>query len=173
MLCSSRRLVIHCRRSGPSMKMMTKTRLFSTTNKTASTPKHAISVRTVALASFSLATGYAIGRASSSPPPPPSRVLPSGLPRTCCDDGINASTSITSEQEELIQQLQDLMGKDNVLCNSSDKRTFEKGMRLGQGEALCVVTPRTLEELVKSIPFIVQGQLHHFGPRCQYRLDGW
>lgn len=155
MLCTSRRFVFHGRH-GPSTKKST-TRLFSATNKTASTPKQAVSLRTVAIVSVSLATGYSFGRASSSPPPPQSRMLPSGLPRTCCDDG-TSTKSITPEQEELIHHMQDLMGKDNVLCNSSDKRAFEKGMRLGQGEALCVVTPRTLEELVKSIPYIVNAK---------------
>lgn len=113
--------------------------------------------RTVALVSVSLLTGYALGRMESSSQPPPPKVLPSGLPRTCCEHDDEKTRPLTSAQRELIPQLQSIVGNDNVLSSSSEKRSFETGMRLGQGEALCVVTPRCLEHVKKCLPWIVKA----------------
>jgi len=132
---------------------------FSTKASTKSTTATANSLsvpKTVVLVSVSLATGYALGRAQSPPQHQQQRVLPSGLPRTCCDEE-DAHPPLTQTQLDLVNQLQHVVGNDNVLSSPNKKRKFEKGMRLGQEEALCVVTPLYLEQVVKCIPLIVQA----------------
>ena len=120
--------------------------------------------KTVALVSVSLTIGYALGRihqssSSSSPQQPPPKVLPSGLPRTCCDDDDEKlrPPRLTQAQLDLISQLQTIVGTENVLIANHDKQSFQKGMRLGQGEALCVVTPTCLEDVQKCLPYIVEA----------------
>jgi D-lactate dehydrogenase len=110
----------------------------------------------VFLISISLATGFAIGRASSIHDNPPSqRALPSGLPRTCCDD------DLTPEQLALPAKLARIVGKENILDGRQENtRTspFLIGARLGGGgEALAIITPRSLREVVSCVRLIVDA----------------
>lgn len=129
-------------------------RLLSSSKTTKPPPTKTLSQRqSIALVSVSLATGYAVGRLSTnnndqSPSP---RVLPSGLPRTCCDD----ATPLSQQQLELISALEKIVGKSNITTSNPAKYT--KGMRLGSGKALCVVTPTCLEDFVKCIQPIVEA----------------
>jgi D-lactate dehydrogenase len=104
----------------------------------------------------SLATGYVIGRVTASPPQQQQQLLPSGLPRTCCDD--KDESPLTQAQQDLIGLLKNIVGESNVLQGSSSF-PYCKGMRVGQGggQALCVVTPRLLHDVVKCLPLIVEA----------------
>lgn len=151
---SSRRLVfLRCRPPRRTFSSTTSGKAAKTPQTNTSTSRISSLPKTVALVSFSLATGYTFGRASSpSQHQHDDRVLPSGLPRTCCDDD---KAELDSKHINLIQDLSHIVGNDHVVSGSQPK--FTKGMRLGSGDALCVVTPTTLEQVVKCIPKIIQA----------------
>ena len=134
----------------------------------------------MALASLSLATGYAIGCSSSSSssssgdsPNQTSQqqphVLPSGLPRSCCScESSTASSSpasassqqLTDEQRHLPTKLQSIVGKENVLSGSLSEASsapYLKGARLGQGSALAIVKPQTIQEAIDCLKSIVDA----------------
>ena len=73
----------------------------------------------------------------------------------CTDTDDNNTLPLTPQQQDLILQLQRIVGSHNVL--SSNKQKYEKGMRLGHGTALCVVTPHLLQEVVDCIPLIIKA----------------
>jgi len=82
--------------------------------------------------------------------------LPSGLPRTCCDEEI----TLTDAQQQLPAQLSKIVGSPNVMDGKkldSVTTQFLKGARLGQGSALCIVTPNSLEECVDCVQAIVDA----------------
>ena len=106
--------------------------------------------------SVSLATGFAIGRASIFTDNDHSqRALPSGLPRTCCDD------ALTAEQRALPAKLSRIVGEENILDGrqgSTRTSPFLVGARLGGGgEALAIITPRSLREVVSCVRLIVDA----------------
>jgi len=125
-------------------------------SSSSSSPKSYSFVSTATLAGVSLAAGYAWGRLSVSDHPQQERVLPSGLPRTCCDE----ETTLTDIQKELPNKLSKIVGSSNVMDGSkldSVTTQFLKGARLGQGSALCIVTPNTLQECVDCVQAIVDA----------------
>jgi len=134
------------------------------------------------LAGLSLATGYAAGRvtapqqqSSSSDVPKQPHVLPSGLPRACCScesessaeahDQPSASASsgsapLTERQLELPNKLESIVGRENVLPGSiteASSAKYLKGARLGQGSALAIVRPQSLQEAIDCLQAIVDA----------------
>jgi D-lactate dehydrogenase len=106
------------------------------------------------LVGISLATGYAIGVSTKSTDEA-QRILPSGLPRTCCDD------DLTEEQRALPARLTQIVGKENCLDgrqSSTQTLPFLNGARLGRGgQALAILTPRSLEDVVTCVQVIVDA----------------
>jgi D-lactate dehydrogenase len=115
------------------------------------------------LALTSLSVGYAAGRAEEQAKY--HRVLPDGLPRTCCDNpsspgGTVAPHAYTAAQQALPDQLRKIVGKNNVLdgnVESTHTLPFLKGARLGFGHALAIVTPESLQDVVDCVQAIVNA----------------
>jgi D-lactate dehydrogenase (quinone) len=111
---------------------------------------------TSALIGVSLSIGFAIGRLTSvQDEKKPERVLPSGLPRTCCDE------ELTDKQHELLIRLARIVGPENFLDGRKENTLtlpFLTGARLGRGgKALAIITPRTLQDVVKCVELIVNA----------------
>ena len=160
MLSSSRllrRQMLTCLRTARSLSS-------KTTSTSAAKPSSTVSsttTRTVVLVSVSLATGYVLGRASSSQQrqDKPQPLLPSGLPRTCCDDE-QLPSFLTPAQRDLPGFLKNIVGDSNVLVENNDTKAYTKGMRISpsqNNQALCVVTPRLLHDVVKCVEKIVEA----------------
>jgi len=129
----------------------------------------------LALASLSLATGYAIGRSSNTSASSsdesaadqveqkPPHVLPSGLPRSCCScESASSSTppQLTEAQRNLPAKLRSIVGKEHVLSGSlaeASSAPYLKGARLGQGSALAIVKPQTIQEAIDCLQSIVDA----------------
>lgn len=126
-----------------------------------------------AVAGMSLAMGYAAGYASSSASAEEQkkvRVLPSGLPRSCCScdsppdsksaGAVPAEAEMTPEQKSLPSALSAIVGSSNVmsgLTENSSNAPYLKGARLGRGSALAVVKPQTLGEAVRCLQAVVDA----------------
>jgi D-lactate dehydrogenase len=127
------------------------------------------------VAMTSLVVGFGFGRWSSNNEIKQQhiRVLPNGLPRACCeDDGdkssssspssvANASLSHPPQQSRLPQVLAKLCGPENVIDGmvpTTHNAPFLKGARLGHGAALCIVMPRTLREVLSSVEAILAAE---------------
>jgi len=114
----------------------------------------------VVLVGISLVTGISIGRWSKNDAEQ-NRVLPNGLPRTCCaDEGENLSEL----QRALPSKLRRVLGPKNVLDglkrggSSTILAPYLTGARLGSGgSALCVLTPRSLQEVATCVKLIVDA----------------
>lgn len=108
------------------------------------------------VAALSLTAGFVAGRNSYQTPEEQDRILPNGLPRSCCD-GDDAHKKLTTEQHELYKQLQRIVGKSNILSGGEENAhtsKFLKGARLGHGTALAIVQPTKLtqvESIVKAV----------------------
>lgn len=105
--------------------------------------------------------------------PDPNMRYPSGMPRTCSCEGEAAVAgegdkdeqhvslrSLTDAQKALPQQLAKMVGEENVLDGSKETTKtspFLKGMRLGHGQALCIVTPRRLKDVYEVLPHILKA----------------
>lgn len=128
-------------------------RALSTTKKKQSASSVRVSPKLVA--GLSLATGVAIGR-WSIPSKEDYRALPSGLPRTCCDE------DLTDAQRALPTKLSRVVGKGNVLDGRKETTQtlpFLTGARLGGGgQALAIVTPRSLQDVVQCVKLIVDAK---------------
>ena len=85
-------------------------------------------------------------------------MLPSGLPRTCCDQDKH---NYTQEQLDLPQRLAEIVGKENVLDGRQLTTTtapYLKGARLGGGgKALAIVKPQMLKQVVQCVQAIVDA----------------
>ena len=122
-----------------------------------------------AVALCSLSVGFTIGQRYRSPHDihhgdEQRAVLPNGLPRTCCDyhrqTENTTAAALTSAQKELPTRLSKIVGPNNVLDGSvqtTQTMPFLKGARLGSGTALCIVTPRTLHDVVQIAQAIVDA----------------
>lgn len=131
--------------------------------------------RTAVVAAASLAVGFALGRVSERGPTArgPDRVLPSGLPRSCCSCDESPATTdnvrtkpdektneLTPEQKSLPAALASIVESRNVIpgaVDDSKAAPYLKGARLGHGEALCIVSPGTLVEAVECLQKIVDS----------------
>lgn len=85
------------------------------------------------------------------------RVLPNGYPRTCCDP---PKDTLSDEQKMLLTTLKRVVGSENVLdgrTSTTANMAYLKGARLGEGQALCIVTPRHLHEVVDCVEAIVDA----------------
>ena len=99
---------------------------------------------------------------------------PSGMPRSCSCQGDNVDDddtggnnskhvslqNLTREQQELPAILAKIVGTDHVLDGSQQTpqtTPFLKGMRLGHGQALCIVTPTRLKHVYEILPHILQA----------------
>ena len=120
--------------------------------------------RTAAILGVSLAIGFGLGR-YSYPDKSQQQILPDGLPRTCCED----HEALTEAQQKLPDSLRWIVGEENVLDGRKlNTKTigFLKGARLGEGSALCIVTPRKLHHVAEVVQLaidadcvvLVQGQ---------------
>lgn len=132
------------------------------TTATANAKRASSYLAPIALASLSLAVGYALGQHQSSSDSScehsQPRILPSGLPRTCCDEPTDEN--LTEDQRTLSQRLGQIVGSSNVLDGRKDTTNtsqFLKGARLGAGNALAIVTPRGLKECVECVQAIVDA----------------
>jgi D-lactate dehydrogenase len=122
---------------------------------------------TVTVALLSLTIGFIAGKQSSpssNEEAPPALVLPSGLPRTCCDD-----KEVTDKQKELFKTLKRIVGRKHVLdgrVETTETSQYLKGSRLGRGSALYIVKPTKLKQLLEIVQhtvdadcvILVQGQ---------------
>ena len=118
--------------------------------------------KTLAAVGLSLSVGFALGQ-SYRPPPKESdhdqhhrHALPNGLPRTCCD----TEDKLTEAQKALPAALKKIVGHENVLdgrMTTTHTAPFLRGARLGQGRALCIVTPRFLQDVVDVVQAIIDA----------------
>lgn len=75
-------------------------------------------------------------------------VLPSGQPRTCCEED--------ESSQKLLSELQNVVGTSHVITpNSSSISPYLRGMRLGEGPALCVVRPASISQAIKCLQLIL------------------
>ena len=121
------------------------------------------------IALVSLSVGYVAGRQSASGDEPQQQlVLPSGLPRTCCDKQPPLHP-LTEKQKDLFGKFKRIVGKANVIdgtVENTQTSQFLKGARLGHGTALCIVRPQKLKQLIEIVQatvdadcvVLVQGQ---------------
>lgn len=108
------------------------------------------------LASISLATGFIVGSLSTCDKNiDVQRILPSVIPRSCCDE------CLTDEQRSLPARLARIVGDQNCLDgrkSSTSTLAFLTGARLGGGgQALAIITPRSLKDIVECVRLIVEA----------------
>lgn len=60
-----------------------------------------------------------------------------------------------TSQKELLRQLADAAGQKQLLTHQDDKAWYTRGFRVGQGDALAVVVPLTLQALWKTLQVCV------------------
>ena len=109
----------------------------------------------------SLAAGFYAGRQSvpeSSKELAQAQVLPNGLPRTCCEE----QTKLTQKQVDLFRTLRRIVGMKNVINGQTDSSStetapFVKGARLGKGEALYIVRPQKLKQVLEIVQQVVEA----------------
>jgi len=122
----------------------------------------------LAIASVSLFSGYCIGTSHSDTLNEinTNRELPSGETSGCCsceveeDTQTNIKLQLTEEQTILPTKLRKIVGQNHVIDGikpSSANSIYLKGARLGHGNALCIVQPGTLKEVVKCLQLIVDA----------------
>jgi D-lactate dehydrogenase (quinone) len=96
-------------------------------------------------------------------------VLPSGLPRTCCEAAPKDKPPLTESQRALFRTFCRIVGKENVLngqVETTETSPYLKGSRLGQGTALFIVKPQRIFQVVQILReavdadcvVLVQGQ---------------
>lgn len=130
----------------------------------------AAALKNLAIAGLSLSVGFALGQAYRNETSQydnnhhqyhHQQHLPNGLPRTCCDDSPDADNDrLTEDQKALPAALAKIVGKENVLdgrVESTQTLPFLRGARLGQGRALCIVTPRFLQDVVDVVQAVVDA----------------
>ena len=141
------------------------------TNKTNTNTKSKYTINpltALALASVSLLSGYCIGTSHSNQINEinSDRELPSGETSGCCsceeevEDTQTNKKKLTEEQTTLPTKLQKIVGQNHVIDGtkpSSTNSIYLKGARLGHGNALCIVQPGTLKEVVKCLQLIVDA----------------
>jgi D-lactate dehydrogenase (quinone) len=143
----------------------------STTSESISRPAGLLTGRNVLLFGTGVALGsFATWQFKEADQQPPLQ-YPSGMPRSCsCEGDAQAQTegdnvhvslrNLTKEQKELPTVLAKIVGEDNVLDGSQETpqtTPFLKGMRLGRGQALCIVTPKRLKHVYEILPIILQA----------------
>jgi D-lactate dehydrogenase (quinone) len=98
---------------------------------------------------------------------------PSGTPRSCSCEADEADEeekddhrrhvslqNLTKQQKDLPAVLSKIVGAENVLDGSQETpqtTPFLKGMRLGRGQALCIVTPKRLKHVYEILPHILKA----------------
>lgn len=112
--------------------------------------------RGAAIAVASLSIGFIAGRQSlGDEENKDERVLPSGLPRACCED-----EELTEKQKALFKILKRIVGRKNVLDGTvEDTQTaaYLKGARLGRGSALYIVKPKKMKQLIEIVKETVEA----------------
>jgi len=81
-------------------------------------------------------------------------VLPSGKPRTCCDE------ELSPQHSKLLSNLEQIVGSEHCLTPKSSSTAMAPyliGTRLGQGSALCVIRPKSISETLKCLRLIVEA----------------
>lgn len=107
------------------------------------------------IALLSLVSGFIAGRASYPPPDEDTHVLPTGLPRSCCE-----GPALTEKQQELVKTLKWIVGKDNILDGREENSittTFLRGARLGHGTALAIVRPTKLKQVADVVQAVADA----------------
>jgi len=143
------------------------------TNKTNTNTKSKYTINpltALTIASVSLLSGYCIGTSHTNTINEinTNRELPSGETSGCCScEEVEEDTSksnkklqLTEEQTLLPTKLQKIVGHNHVIDgikSTSTNSIFLKGARLGHGNALCIVQPGTLKEVVKCLQLIVDA----------------
>ncbi|KAL7568542.1 hypothetical protein ACA910_002655 [Epithemia clementina (nom. ined.)] len=125
-------------------------------------------LRTSVIAVTSLVIGFQLGTLYQNNSHNPDHhtqqhVLPSGLPRTCCDESTANTSSkdnLTKDQVELKTKLVRLLGREHVIdaqTESTQTLPYLKGARLGKGRALLILTPQNLQDVVDAVKIIVDA----------------
>lgn len=121
------------------------------------------------IASVSLLSGYCIGTSHTNTINEinTNRELPSGETSGCCSceevedtTKSNKKLQLTEEQTVLPTRLRKIVGHNHVIDgtkSSSTNSIYLKGARLGHGNALCIVQPGTLTEVVKCLQLVVDA----------------
>jgi D-lactate dehydrogenase len=118
-----------------------------------------------ALAAASLLGGYCLGTSHTNHwnEINHNRELPKGE-RGCCscdtDQAESPTLQLTEAQSALPDKLAKIVGKQHVhdgMQQTSKNVQFLKGARLGEGHALAIVQPGTLEEAVKCLQAVVDA----------------
>lgn len=78
-------------------------------------------------------------------------VLPSGYPRSCC-----AEPADTEKKTQMINELEQIVGKDYVNSSSTSMEPFLKGARLGHGPAAAVVRPSSISQAIECLRVILK-----------------
>ena len=138
-------------------------------------PKFNISLtQTLVLSGLTLCAGYVAGKSSTwkkdcehghDASQNSRRVLPSGVPRSCCscdapESNPPSNIELTPEQASLPMKLSKIVGPSNVLFGleeDSNNTIYLKGARLGRGQALAIVTPTSLQEAVEALEVVVNS----------------
>jgi len=124
----------------------------------------------LSIASVSLLSGYCIGTSHSNQINEinKNRELPSGGTSGCCSceeevedtPKSNIKLQLTEDQTVLPTKLRKIVGQNHVIDGTNPSSTnsiYLKGARLGHGNALCIVQPGTLKEVVKCLQLIVDA----------------
>jgi len=124
----------------------------------------------LSIASVSLFSGYCIGTSHSNTLNTinTNRELPSGETSGCCSceeevedtPKSNVKLQLTEDQTVLPTKLRKIVGQNHVIDGTNPSSTnsiYLKGARLGHGNALCIVQPGTLKEVVKCLQLIVDA----------------
>jgi D-lactate dehydrogenase len=123
------------------------------------------------VAALCLTAGFFAGRHSYCPPEELDRVLPNGLPRSCCDASTTTSPSSSSSSlteddakqkhhQHLLKTLRRIVGKDYILDGREENTkttAFLKGARLGHGTALAIVQPTKLKQVVEIVQAVADA----------------
>ena len=113
------------------------------------------------IAALSLTAGFLVGRNSFKTQEEQERVLPNGLPRSCCEEEEeDESKALTPEQQELYSKLRRIVGKGNILDGREENThtaAFLKGARLGHGTALAIVQPTKLKQVEAVVQAVVDA----------------
>ncbi|KAL3944980.1 MAG: hypothetical protein SGBAC_000956 [Bacillariaceae sp.] len=161
-------LAIGARRSGYLQRRQASSSIQKEPNVETRSPASSLgsgNVRGAAVALASLSVGFIAGRQSlGEEENDKERVLPSGLPRTCCEE-----EELTEKQKALFKVLKRIVGRRNVLdgtVEDTQTASYLKGARLGRGSALYIAKPKKLRHLIEIVKesveadcvVLVQGQ---------------
>jgi D-lactate dehydrogenase (quinone) len=159
--------------SGHGATVKPKEEIIAVDGATSTSPRFQTGIRgTASIAAISLTIGLLAGwqlSLSQQQQEQQQLVLPSGLPRTCCEADPKEKTPLTEPQKALFRSFCRIVGKENVLngqVETTETSPYLKGSRLGKGTALYIVKPQRIFQVVQILReavdadcvVLVQGQ---------------